>query len=275
GKMKTGWKRIDGNKYYFSTTGSGKEYGAAVTGWQTIDGYTYYFSSTGVVQTGWQTISGSKYYFSSSGKMQTGWQTIDGSKYYFSSSGVMQTGWVTISGGAYYFNSSGILQTNGIVGSASEGYGQVDSSGKRTASVETSAVAMISKAQSYSSSTNWLLMVNSSTNRVGVFYGSYGNWQLKYYFVCATGKSSSPTVKGSYTVLAKGKAFGTTYTCWYYTQFYGNYLFHSILYEPGSMTQVQESGLGTNASHGCVRLSLTDAKWIYDNIPIGTKVISY
>jgi len=120
-----------------------------------------------------------------------------------------------------------------------------------------------------------MILVNSSTNRVGIFYGSYGNWTLKYHWVCATGKASTPTVKGSYTIGSRGLSFGTTYTCWYYTQFYGNYLFHSILYQPGSMTQVQESGLGTNASHGCVRLSLENAKWIYNNIPSGTKVISY
>ena len=33
--------------------------------------------------------------------------------------------------------------------------------------------------------------------------------------------------------------------------------------------------LGINASHGCVRLALTNAKWIYDNIPVGTKVVIY
>lgn len=29
------------------------------------------------------------------------------------------------------------------------------------------------------------------------------------------------------------------------------------------------------ASHGCVRLTVKDAKWIYDNCPVGTKVIIY
>ncbi|MCD8365775.1 MAG: L,D-transpeptidase family protein, partial [Clostridiales bacterium] len=66
-----------------------------------------------------------------------------------------------------------------------------------------------------------------------------------------------------------------SYTCWYYTQFYGNYLFHSVLYYPGSMTRVKDGRLGMNLSHGCVRLSMTNAKWIYDNIPIGTKVYVY
>ena len=33
--------------------------------------------------------------------------------------------------------------------------------------------------------------------------------------------------------------------------------------------------LGTTASHGCVRLTVKDAKWIFDHCPIGTKVVIY
>jgi lipoprotein-anchoring transpeptidase ErfK/SrfK len=33
--------------------------------------------------------------------------------------------------------------------------------------------------------------------------------------------------------------------------------------------------VGMALSHGCVRLRLENAKWIYDNIPYGTKVVSY
>ena len=31
--------------------------------------------------------------------------------------------------------------------------------------------------------------------------------------------------------------------------------------------------LGIPASHGCVRLKVEEAKWLYDNIPSGTKLI--
>lgn len=136
--------------------------------------------------------------------------------------------------------------------------------------------AMYKKAQSRSSSTKWLILVDCTKCRVGIFYGSKGNWDMKYYFACSPGKSSTPTVKGEFTVKSKGKSFGTSsYTCWYYTQFYGNYLFHSVLYYPGSMTKVKDGRLGQNLSHGCVCLSISNAKWIYDNIPIGTKVYIY
>ena len=134
---------------------------------------------------------------------------------------------------------------------------------------------MLSKAQTFSSSTKWLILVDTKANKVGIYYGSKGNWTEKKYWSCTTGASSTPTVKGSFTVQSKGLAFGSGYTCWYYTQFYGNYLFHSVLYNPGSKTSIQDGRLGINASHGCVRLSLTNAKWIYDNIPRGTKVYIY
>ena len=39
--------------------------------------------------------------------------------------------------------------------------------------------------------------------------------------------------------------------------------------------EIKDGRLGINASHGCVRLALSNAKWIYDNIPRGTKVVIY
>ena len=33
--------------------------------------------------------------------------------------------------------------------------------------------------------------------------------------------------------------------------------------------------LGMGLSHGCVRLQIDNAKWIYDNIPRGSKVVVY
>ena len=34
-----------------------------------------------------------------------------------------------------------------------------------------------------------------------------------------------------------------------------------------------ERNLGRKASHGCIRLKIDDAKWIYDNCPYGTTVV--
>ena len=55
----------------------------------------------------------------------------------------------------------------------------------------------------------------------------------------------------------------------YCTRISGNFLFHSAwFYEAGnhqSLSVRQYNLLGQNASHGCVRLTTADAKWIYEN----------
>jgi len=134
--------------------------------------------------------------------------------------------------------------------------------------------AMWAKAQGYTSSTNYLILINCSDHLVGVYYGGYMNWTCIQMYACGNGKDSTPTVKGSFTVRGKGYSFGSGFTCYFYTQFYGDYLLHSILYYQNSWT-VMDGRLGMGVSHGCVRLATENAEWIYDNIPLGTRVISY
>ena len=131
------------------------------------------------------------------------------------------------------------------------------------------------KALSYASNTHYLILVDTSANKVGIYSGSVGKWNQIQKYTCTSGARSTPTVKGTFTVQGKGKSFGSGYTCWYYTQFYGNYLFHSVIYKQGSMSVITDGRLGINASHGCVRLNINHAKWIYDHIPRGTKVVVY
>lgn len=129
----------------------------------------------------------------------------------------------------------------------------------------------------YSSATNYLILVDTSRNEVGIYSGSGtpGNWNLIRFVRCTSGASSTPTVRGVFTVGSRGLVFGDGYSCWYWTQIYGAYLFHSVLYYPGSQSNIMDGRIGINASHGCVRLEIGNAKWIYDNIPSGTKVVIY
>ncbi len=123
------------------------------------------------------------------------------------------------------------------------------------------------------SATNYLIWVNLNSFKVNIYKGSKNNWNLVHSYVCTIGKPSTPTPKGNYTVGVKGLYFGVNkgYKCWYYTQFKGNYLFHSIIYNlDGS---VRDGRLGMKLSDGCIRLAKENAKWIYDNIPRGTKVV--
>lgn len=133
---------------------------------------------------------------------------------------------------------------------------------------------MNARAQGYWSNTPWLLMVNTTTCRVGVYRGSQGAWSQFAYWQCSPGAPSTPTVLGQYTVRGKGFSFGSGYTCYYYTQFYKDYLFHSVLYYQNTY-RIMDGRLGQNLSHGCVRMDINCAKWIYDNIPYGTKVVTY
>lgn len=64
----------------------------------------------------------------------------------------------------------------------------------------------------------------------------------------------------------------------YSTRIVGGILFHSVWYyemDASTLSAKQYNKLGTTASHGCVRLTVIDAKWIYDNCPIGTTVEIY
>lgn len=64
---------------------------------------------------------------------------------------------------------------------------------------------------------------------------------------------------GEYQVYGKGYSFGHGYTCYYYTQFYGDYLFHSSPYYVNS-NRVMDPTMGVPSSAGCVRLEIQNAK---------------
>lgn len=122
------------------------------------------------------------------------------------------------------------------------------------------------------SSTNYYIYTNLSQHVVCVFTGSNHNWKLAKSFPCSVGKTSTPTIRGHFSVGDKGTYFVTEngLICKYFTQISGNYLFHSILYDKNG--NVVDSRLGVNISHGCVRLALENAKYIYDTVPASTSI---
>ena len=133
----------------------------------------------------------------------------------------------------------------------------------------------VNRANGSSSRTGWLLVVDKSSHKVVAMIGGNGHWKPSRIMSCSVGAWSTPTVEGSFTVGSRGTSFGHGYTCWYWTQFYADYLFHSVLYNPGSKSSVQDGRLGMHISHGCVRMPINDAHWIYSTIPSGTRVLIY
>ena len=64
----------------------------------------------------------------------------------------------------------------------------------------------------------------------------------------------------------------------YCTTITGGFLFHSVYYhttDPSTLYYDAYNQLGTICSHGCVRVTVADAKWMYDNCPLGTAVTIY
>lgn len=95
-------------------------------------------------------------------------------------------------------------------------------------------------------------------------------------YACSSGKPGDDTPTGTFTVSDRGKSFYNPDLgegAYYWTRFYGTFLFHSLPFDKNQKMEPEEAAkLGTPASHGCIRLEVEDAKWIYDNIPDGTKV---
>ena len=111
--------------------------------------------------------------------------------------------------------------------------------------------------------------------KVNIFKGAYHNWHLVKSVACSSGKASTPTIKGLFTDGNKGSYFISSggARCKDYTQITGNYLFHSILYDR-SGSYIIDGTLGVPVSHGCVRLALENAEFIYYNIQTGTTIWS-
>ncbi len=163
-----------------------------------------------------------------------------------------------------------VLKGTGAPGSTSKPYTKSKITYKGT------QLSMYKKAQSYSSPTNWLILLNRGACRVAVFKGQKGSWKMVKYMLCSPGAYSSPTITGTYYVGSKLYSFGEEkgYSCYYATQISGNYLFHSILYYANTRN-VMDATLGSHVSHGCVRLAINNAHYIYNNVPGSTKIISY
>ena len=116
---------------------------------------------------------------------------------------------------------------------------------------------------------------------------NYGNWVNDEYtdlvrtMKCSTGRKSTPTPTGTFTNTGPGARwhYFTKFDCWAQYAYYieGDILFHSVLYNQkgGKVTQSSVNNLGSRASHGCVRLSVEDAKWIWNNCPANTTVVVY
>ena len=269
GAMTTGWQVSDGAWYYLDPDRGGM----MATGWTTIAGTWYHFDASGAMSEAAWVWAGAWYYLGDSGAMATGWFQAGGSWYYADSSGAMATGWLR-DGSWYYLdpNSGGAMVTSWAMVDGSWNY--FDRWSGFWVSGRASFEADWNYAKTLYSPTNYLIVVDTNAPHCMTFYWAAGSWQPLTDMPCSVGKSSTPTVTGTFSIKNRGHSFGHGYTAYWWTQFHGDYLFHSILYHEGTMS-VLDGTLGGHVSHGCVRLRYSDAKWLHDTIPSGTYVTIY
>ena len=289
GAMATGWINLGGTWYYLNP-GNGDMVGA---GWHLINNKWYYFGGSGAMYSNrwignyyvggngdmltntwvgsywvgadgkwipnydpdananWVKSGNIWYYQRPDGsKLTNSWKRINGSWYYFGADGAMTTGWKYVDGYKFYFGTNGKMVQD------------VDS--------------LIGKQSSYK------LTVNRVKCQVTVYAANEtGNYCIPVKtFTCSVGKAATPTHVGTYQTVRKSNPVELMGPSWgkYGTQInaYGDW-FHSVACSNPDPTYSLAAGnynmLGQPASHGCVRLCVRDAKWIYDNCGIYTTVV--
>ena len=130
----------------------------------------------------------------------------------------------------------------------------------------------------------YMIFINRVTNTMNIF--SYDTATGQYIipvvcFACSCGiPGGYDTVAGNFTLGAKyrwkelmGPSYGQ-YVC----NIVADYYIHSVAgYNMTSfnLDPYDYNMLGNNASHGCVRLNVANAKWVYENVPSGSPIYIY
>ena len=132
---------------------------------------------------------------------------------------------------------------------------------------------------------DYKVIVDVSEQRVYVYQwvqekGDYT--KLVQKFKCSTGTRSNPTPLGTYDETVRRGAtwhYFKNFGCWAQYAIHidptGDIMFHSVIFNKkgGKATSGSVSALGRRASHGCIRLAVKNAKWLWENITDGTTVV--
>lgn len=134
----------------------------------------------------------------------------------------------------------------------------------------------------YANADPWKYFVELDlTNKITTVYerDSKGKYtKIAKQFISTTGTNETPTPEGSFVMNDSRRRFGYFRKFDVYAQYWSNVAggiyFHSILYreqKEGTFTSTSYRALGKQASHGCIRMLVEDARWIYYNCPAGTR----
>ena len=136
------------------------------------------------------------------------------------------------------------------------------------------------KANTRTSRTRYCICADLRWHELFVFEkvnpGSKGGpWKLYKTWRIASGSRSNWSSAKDNVVSHHTFTFGE-FNCFYWTHLVGGGFFHSVLYASSSYpNRVTDGRLGMYISHGCMRMKLENAKWIYENCHYGTAVSRY
>jgi len=155
------------------------------------------------------------------------------------------------------------------------------------------AIAMIvtvliidtASANAASNETYWL-KVNKKANVITAYQKVGSKWKPVRAMLCSTGAPGHNTPAGTFHMGYKSRWLNMidkdkNSTFEQYTalvQSSGQIYIHSVWYyrrSHSAQSTAEFNKLGQRASHGCIRTSTMDAKWIYDNCNVGTKITIY
>jgi hypothetical protein len=118
----------------------------------------------------------------------------------------------------------------------------------------------------YESDTDYLIWISQYTMSVAIFKGSKGEWKLVRKCPAVVGRDGATPRRENYRLVRYGERYGGVfiYIAWFGEET-GGYGFHR---------RVSRQSRGAS-SGGCIRLGDDDLNYMYQNCPLGTKVISY
>lgn len=137
--------------------------------------------------------------------------------------------------------------------------------------------------ESYSENHKYCVGVNRKQNVVTVYEKDENGKYTKPVkaFLCSCGKSGgNDTPAGTFKTSDKVRWLSLVDDTYgqYTTRVDGHIWFHSVPYydkDPSKLESEEFNKLGRNASLGCIRLSVADVKWLYDNLEWQTIVVIY
>ena len=125
--------------------------------------------------------------------------------------------------------------------------------------------------QGFSSKTEWLYWCNKYGQRVYIFKGKKGAWSLLKTFKCGTGniEYGDGADQGVYfkaKIYDKQKQFVNSS---------GQILYWNMHYSSLHGNCIHKGGTGKPCTHGCISMGNNAVQWVYNNLPIDTKVIVF